>query len=197
MSTISKGQLRTLIGEFLLKGIPDDLSSEGAQEWIALMGPVMQRLLRFAPEQIAKALDQIWPFKRDRFLRSGFRVDREGPLCLDELDTRKLDVEPLTSEGEHSIDGKEIIARASDEARFPGCQGWGLHQAEEILKVARSLPTDFRAFRPVFPETILRNARGDRYIVYLAWNLGTGWYIDVNLLDGGFSSDYCLLRRRE
>lgn len=111
-----------------------------------------------------------WPFKDERLLRENWHgVEREGALCEAPINIATLELIPCHKDGEKWISGEEMRARATDEKAYPGCSGFGQHQAEDILERAHELPEEFRKYAIVFADSLLVSDSGGRFFPCLLW----------------------------
>ncbi len=59
------------------------------------------------------------------------------------IDIAELELVVFHQTGESHISGQEMINRAEDAITFPGCQGWGSEQSDELLWRAEELPREW------------------------------------------------------
>jgi hypothetical protein len=91
---------------------------------------------------------------------------------------------PLLKQGERSLTGDTLLARAADL----GCQ-WGQRHAETLLENQHLIPEEARTYYLVFPGTVWQDPRGNQRVAYL----GRGdnrrlWFLDFYWLVGNFYS---------
>jgi hypothetical protein len=142
----------------------------------------------------------LYPFNDQRPLEWGWKgVEREGAIVESLIDISKLELVVFHREGEDWVSGADMLRRSADETKFPGCQGWGQHAAEDILSRASELPTEWANDNkgPVllFADTVLVSDGGDRLVPCLCWIDGQ-WQLYWYCLDYGFSRDYHFVRLR-
>ena len=121
------------------------------------------------------------------------RVLREGAPCTAPLDLAKLELVPFHEEGEEWVPFDEMLRRANNPVVYPGCQGWGMHQGEDILARANELPEAMRKFAILLPDTILADEDGNRCIACLIWNDGE-WQFGCCWLGNAFDRSFQFVR---
>jgi len=142
---------------------------------------------------VIQSLKQVYPFKDQRPMERGWQgMEREGAPCASPIAISKLEAVVFHKEGEDWVFGEEMMRRATDVERFPGCQGWGQHAAEDILSRAAELPAEWANEQGpalLSPDTVLVGKDGRRRVPYLVFHDG-GWQLNWGYLDDDFSR-YC------
>ncbi|MEZ4156388.1 MAG: hypothetical protein R3B52_00210 [Candidatus Paceibacterota bacterium] len=156
------------------------LSPEQYQERRAWLARISDP--RFNPNM----LRLFYPFKANQPFQWNCRgVEREGAVCEASVTIADLELVPFHKDGEKWISGEEMRTRAADEEAYPGCSGFGQHQAEDILERASELPEEFRKYVIVFADSVLLDGVCHRYVPFLAWD-GGRWQLNWRWIDSSF-----------
>jgi len=143
-----------------------------------------------------------YPFTDKEPLDWGWTVKREGSPCKKRIDISCLELVPFHKEHERKVSGKEMLRRSKDKRAFPGCQGWSQHYAEDIIFEDRyekpELPSSFREFRILFPDTILLDMKLEcmPYIEWIDDDEDPDWSLNWIWIGDGFERDCRFLRLR-
>lgn len=142
----------------------------------------------------------LWPFKDERPLEWGWKgVEREGVPCEGPIDISRLEAVPFHKDGENWVSGDEMMRRAKDAENFPGCSDWSQHHAEQLLLQAAELPKEWACESGpalLFPDTVLLDEYGRRYVPCLFWDDGE-WQLSWHWLENDFHRSYRFLRLRK
>lgn len=92
-----------------------------------------------------------------------------------------LELASFLLEGEDYVNGQVMRARSLEMGGRTG-----QYHAERMLAQAKSIPTEWRQFYLVFPDTIWRGPDGGLYVPYLDWG-DVRWVLDFRYVgrDGG------------
>lgn len=124
-------------------------------------------------EFIVGAAKLLYPFTyRFPWWNDKCRVIREGAPCTAPIPISKLKLVSFHKKGEDWVSFDEMLSRANNPEEFPGCQGWGMHQGEQLLKRANELPEEMRKYFLLLPDTLLLGGDGYRCIACLIWDDG-------------------------
>lgn len=131
----------------------------------------------------------LYPFTDQRPVEWGWQgVEREGAPCDEPIDIAKLELVPFHNPDEEYVSGEEMMRRAGDGKKYPGCQAMGQHAAEHLLSRADKLPKEWANDQgPVllFIDTILVDGGGYRDVPCL-FCYGGGWRLGWCWLSSGF-----------
>ena len=116
--------------------------------------------------------------------QKGWTLQSEVAVREGEVIAGLPELVPLLKQGERSLTGDTLLARAADL----GCQ-WGQRHAETLLENRYLIPEEARRYYLVFTGTVWWDPDGNRRVAYLGWNNTRWlWFLDFYWLVGNFYS---------
>lgn len=103
-----------------------------------------------------------------------------------------LELASFLLEGEDYVNGQVMRARSLEMGGRTG-----QHHAERMLAQAEGIPTEWRQFYLVFPDTMWRDPGGSLCVPYLRWR-GFKWVLSFDYVDSAYWSGlYRVVRLRK
>jgi hypothetical protein len=175
-------------------------------DWDAVNGTVLQKVIdnpRDAGSQFTAFLknggrvivgepkvipiDRTSAFDPVAFIGEGWSIveEDERSLALGEVDLTKVNFETMLKERESSVVGEEKLKRLKDAGhiRLDAKVFQTLWENQHLIPASWKEPTNGNTTYVFFDGTILRDSRGNRYVLYLCW------------FDGEWDWDYIWLGR--
>ena len=175
-----------------------------SQLWAVVQGLTPATLQRFIEDRpalrsvleraFATVTAVIYPFTHKfPWWNDKCKVLHEGTPSTTPTDFTKLEVVSFHHKDEDLVGGEEMLRRANDKETFPGCQGWGMHQGDELYARRNEIPEAMRAFVLLLPDTVLQGEGGGRCIACLVFG-GGGWQFGWGWVGGSFDRGYRFVR---
>ncbi|MEX1026791.1 MAG: hypothetical protein WD049_02110 [Candidatus Paceibacterota bacterium] len=123
--------------------------------------------------------DQLPPFDPESFIGPGWTIDEDSLIEMEELDLKEVKLVTMLRDDERYVRGGDHLHRL----KAAGHRALTASVFRFLWENKHMIPESWKELGIVtFDGTVLRDRFGDRFVLYLRWRGGIGWFWRVRWL---------------